>query len=135
MVTSGGSVGACKATGPVSRGGCRSGSVAASMGGRVAVLVSGSGTNLQALLDDPAVRPSHRPGPVRSPGVRALERADARPGVETLVIEPEVPIAARYDRGRARRSCSTRGIDMIVSAGYMRVLGAPVRRRVRRAGG
>ena len=47
----------------------------ASMGGRVAVLVSGSGTNLQALLDDPAIRPHIALVLSDRPGVRALERA------------------------------------------------------------
>ena len=50
------------------------GSVAASMGGRVAVLVSGGGTNLQALLDDPQVAPHIALVLSDRPNVRALER-------------------------------------------------------------
>ena len=59
----------------------------ASMGGRVAVLVSGSGTNLQALLDDPAIRPHVELVLSDRPAIRALERATAA-GIETVVIEP-----------------------------------------------
>jgi phosphoribosylglycinamide formyltransferase-1 len=87
------------------------------------VLVSGSGTNLQALLEDPAIRPHI--GLVLSdrPGIRALERATAA-GIDTVVIEPG------SDRGALSAAVAdalTRhGVDVIVSAGYMRVLGPPV---------
>jgi phosphoribosylglycinamide formyltransferase-1 len=94
-----------------------------SMGGRVAVLVSGSGTNLQALLDDPAIRPHVELVLSDRPAIRALERATAA-GIETVVIEPG------SDRGALSAAVADaltrRGIDVIVSAGYMRVLGAPV---------
>jgi phosphoribosylglycinamide formyltransferase 1 len=94
-----------------------------SMGGRVAVLVSGSGTNLQALLDDPAIRPHVELVLSDRPAIRALERATAA-GIETAVIEPG------FDRGALSAAVADaltrRGIDVIVSAGYMRVLGAPV---------
>ena len=57
----------------------------ASMGGRVAVLVSGSGTNLQALLDDPTIRPHIALVLSDRPGVFALQRA-AEADVEALVV-------------------------------------------------
>jgi phosphoribosylglycinamide formyltransferase 1 len=93
------------------------------MGGRLAVLVSGSGTNLQALLDDPAIRPHIALLLSDRPDVRALERGrDA--GVETLVIEPG---GDRDSLSEAVADALTqRGIDAIVSAGYMRILGSPV---------
>lgn len=95
----------------------------ASMGGRVAVLVSGSGTNLQVLLDDPAIRPHVEVVLSDRPAIRALERATAA-GIETVVIEPG------SDRGALSAAVADalarRGIDVIVSAGYMRVLGSPV---------
>lgn len=98
------------------------------MGGRVAVLVSGSGTNLQALLDDPAIRPHIALILSDRPGVLALQRAtDA--DVEALVIEPT---GDRAELSNAVADALTqRGIDVIVSAGYMRVLGAPVTERWR----
>jgi phosphoribosylglycinamide formyltransferase-1 len=95
----------------------------ASMGGRVAVLVSGSGTNLQALLDDPAIRPHVELVLSDRPAIRALERAAAA-AIETVVIEPG------FGRGALSAAVADaltrRGIDVIVSAGYMRVLGSPV---------
>ena len=95
----------------------------ASMGRRVAVLVSGSGTNLQALLDDPAIGPHVELVLSDRPGIRALDRATAA-GIETAVIEPG------SDRGTLSAAVADaltqRGIDVIVSAGYMRVLGPPV---------
>jgi phosphoribosylglycinamide formyltransferase-1 len=98
------------------------------MGGRVAVLVSGSGTNLQALLDDPSIRPHIVLVLSDRLGVRALERAEEA-AVETLVIEPT------GDRGTLSTAVADalteRGIDVIVSAGYMRVLGSPVVERWR----
>jgi phosphoribosylglycinamide formyltransferase-1 len=95
------------------------------VGARVAVLVSGSGTNLQALLDDPVVSPSIALVLSDRPGVRALDRAETA-GVETLVIDP----ASFSDReafdAAVLESLSGRGIEAIVSAGYLRLLGRAV---------
>jgi phosphoribosylglycinamide formyltransferase-1 len=102
--------------------------MAASMGGRVAVLVSGSGTNLQVLLDDPAIRPHIVLVLSDRRGVRALERADEA-AIETLVIEPSGDRASLS--AAVADALTERGIDMIVSAGYMRVLGSPVVERWR----
>ena len=93
------------------------------MGGRVAVLVSGSGTNLQALLDDPAIRPHIVLVLSDRSGVRALERAD-RAAIETLVIEPAGDRAALS--AAVAQALTERGVDVLVSAGYMRILGPPV---------
>ena len=95
------------------------------MGARVAVLVSGSGTNLQALLDDPAIRPHVALVLSDRPDVKALDRArDA--GVETAIVEP----AGFDDRSdfdlAVLRELEAHGIDTLVSAGYMRLLGEPV---------
>ena len=98
------------------------------MGGRVAVLVSGSGTNLQALLDDPAIRPHIVLVVSDRPGVRALERAE-RAAVENLVIEPTGDRAALSTA--VADALAERGVDVMVTAGYMRVLGSPVVERWR----
>jgi len=98
------------------------------MGGRVAVLVSGSGTNLQALLDDRAIRPHIALVVSDRPDVVALKRA-ADAGVEALVIEPADDRAA-LSRAVAD-ALEQRGIDAIVSAGYLRILGPPVTERWR----
>jgi phosphoribosylglycinamide formyltransferase-1 len=98
------------------------------MGGRVAVLVSGSGTNLQALLDDPAIRPHIALVLSDRPGVRALERADDA-AIETLVIEPTGDRAGLSTA--VADALTERGIDVLVSAGYMRVLASPVVERWR----
>ena len=94
-------------------------------GARVAVLVSGSGTNLQSLLDAAAT-----PGyPARIavvvsnvPGVRALERAEAA-GVPTRVLPHQgYPDRAAYDRvlveAIAPFSCT-----IACLAGFMRLVG------------
>lgn len=95
------------------------------MEARVAVLVSGSGTNLQALLDDRAIRPHLVLVLSDRPGVRALERAVAA-GIETAVIEPGgFPDRSDFDLA-VLRLFEERGIDTLVSAGYMRLLGKPV---------
>jgi phosphoribosylglycinamide formyltransferase-1 len=91
----------------------------------VAVLVSGSGTNLQALLDDPSVSPSIAVVLSDRPGVLALERARAA-GVETVVIDPaDLPDREAFDAA-VLEALLDRGIEAIVSAGYMRVLGRGV---------
>jgi len=95
------------------------------MGGRVAVLVSGSGTNLQVLLDDPAIRPHLALVLSDRANVKALDRAE-QADIEAVVIEPD-GFADRADFDRAVLDLfGDRGIDILVSAGYMRLLGSPV---------
>jgi phosphoribosylglycinamide formyltransferase-1 len=95
------------------------------MGERIAVLVSGSGTNLQALLDHPVCGPRIALVVSDRPDAGALERAEAR-GVEAEVLEPK-----DFD-GRDAFDLATadllrqRGIDVVVTAGYMRLLGPSV---------
>lgn len=103
-------------------------SMTASMGGRIAVLVSGSGTNLQALLDDPQIRPHIALVLADRPGIRSLERAETA-GVETLVIEPTGDRAVLSQA--VADALTERGIDVLVSAGYMRILGPTVTERWR----
>jgi phosphoribosylglycinamide formyltransferase-1 len=95
------------------------------MEARIAVLVSGSGTNLQALLDDPTIRPYVALVLSDRPGVRALDRA-RDVGVECAVIEPG-RFGDRSDFDLAVLALlQSRRIDTLVSAGYMHVLGKRV---------
>lgn len=91
------------------------------MGARIAVLVSGGGTNLQALLDDPAIAPSITLVLSDRPAVRALERAGER-GVETLVLEPAGSADREAYTVAVRDALLARHVDVVVNAGYMRVL-------------
>jgi phosphoribosylglycinamide formyltransferase 1 len=91
------------------------------MGRRIAVLVSGGGTNLQALLDDPAIAPSIVMVLSDRPGVRALERAADR-GVESVVVEPSAFADREAYTVAVRDALLERGVDLAVNAGYMRVL-------------
>jgi phosphoribosylglycinamide formyltransferase-1 len=91
------------------------------MGRRIAVLVSGGGTNLQALLDDPAVAASIVVVLSDRPGVRALERAAER-GVETVVLEPSAYADREAFTVAVRDALLERGVEIVVNAGYMRVL-------------
>ena len=84
----------------------------------IGVLVSGEGTNLQALID--AGLPIAAVASNRS-GARALERAEAT-GIPARVFELE-----RYaDRGARDRELADwlllRGVDLVVLAGYMHLL-------------
>jgi phosphoribosylglycinamide formyltransferase-1 len=90
---------------------------------RVAVLISGAGTNLQALLDQ-----VHAPGgPIEIVGV-ASSRADApgleraeRAGVETAVFEID---GDRSERDRALGDwLDSNEVDLVVLAGFMELLG------------
>jgi phosphoribosylglycinamide formyltransferase-1 len=95
------------------------------MEARIAVLVSGSGTNLQALLDDPVIRPHIALVLSDRPGVRSLDRARDT-GVEGAVIEPDdFPNRSDFDLAVLELLVERR-IDTLVSAGYMRVLGKRV---------
>jgi phosphoribosylglycinamide formyltransferase-1 len=88
------------------------------VGRRVGVLVSGSGSNLQALLDaDVPV------GAVASnvPGVRALERAEDA-GIPWAVF----PLADHADRAARDAAMADwlagEGVELVVCAGYMHIL-------------
>jgi len=98
------------------------------MGGRVAVLVSGSGTNLQALLDDPAIRPHVALVVSDRPDVLALRRA-ADADVEALVIQPDDTGDRERLSADVAAALEERNIDILVSAGYMRILSGPVLER------
>ena len=84
----------------------------------IGVLVSGEGTNLQALLDEelPVVAVGSN-----TPGVRALERAAAA-GVATAVF----PLGAYQDRDARDLAMADwleeRGVELVVCAGYMHLL-------------
>lgn len=88
------------------------------------VLVSGSGTNLQAILD--AVEKGELDAQVRivvsnKPGVQAIERAE-RAGVSTLVIpHQDFPSREAFDRAMVS-ALEGAGVQLVVLAGFMRVL-------------
>jgi phosphoribosylglycinamide formyltransferase-1 len=89
---------------------------------RVAVLASGAGTNLQALLDDPIVGS----WVVLVIGDRAeagaTKRARAR-SVEAVHVDPTgFPDRAAFDRELVRL-LRDREVDLVVLAGYMRIAG------------
>ncbi|HXP99868.1 MAG TPA: phosphoribosylglycinamide formyltransferase [Solirubrobacteraceae bacterium] len=90
----------------------------------IAVLVSGMGTNLQALLDTVHGREAQVVAVVSgTPGVLALERAAAA-GVETAVFERSAhPNRQARDFAMAGW-LAERGVRLVVLAGYMELLGA-----------
>lgn len=97
---------------------------------RVAVLASGSGTNLQALLDrfhsDASGEPVRVALVVASrPGIGALERAE-RAGVPTTVLESTDP-----EGERLREELRSVSAELVVLAGYLRLVPAPVVRAFR----
>lgn len=90
---------------------------------RLGVLVSGAGTNLQAILDRLHGRHGIEVVAVASskPAAKALERAEAA-GVETAVFEA----SRRDDRERRDREMTGwlrgREVDLVVLAGFMELL-------------
>ncbi|MBK7579989.1 MAG: phosphoribosylglycinamide formyltransferase [Myxococcales bacterium] len=88
------------------------------------VLVSGSGTNLQAILD--AIGHGRLDARVRlvlsnKPGVAALERAE-RAGVPTRLLS-HTEFATRQDYDQAMvEALRTAGVELVVLAGFMRLL-------------
>ena len=94
---------------------------------KVAVLVSGGGTNLQAILDaeDAGTLRSGRVALVVSnnPDAYALTRAKNH-GVETLVLsKADYPTRAAFETA-LDEALQARGIQLIVLAGFMRILSA-----------
>jgi phosphoribosylglycinamide formyltransferase 1 len=97
---------------------------------RIAVLASGTGTNLQAILDRLHGREGIEVVGVASnvPGATALERAE-RAGVQTGLF-PREEFADRDERDRAiARWLIERDVDLVVLAGYMELLSAAFVRR------
>ena len=96
---------------------------------RVAILVSGGGTNLQALLESEA-RGENPNGKIvlvvaSKPGVYALERA-ANFGVESAVVaRKEYADSEAFDRALLD-TLQSHQIDVVVLAGFLSVLGPRV---------
>ena len=89
---------------------------------RVAVLVSGEGSNLQALIDDLGGTDIQIVGVVSSrEGARGLERAEAA-GIETGVFS----LADEPDREKRDEALAgwleERGVELVVLAGFMELL-------------
>jgi phosphoribosylglycinamide formyltransferase 1 len=91
----------------------------------IAVLVSGTGTNLQALLDTVHEREAQIVAVASNvPDAPALERARER-GVECEVF-PRAGYGDRSERDRALADwLLSRGTRLVVLAGYMELLGGP----------
>jgi len=94
----------------------------AAVDARVAVLASGGGTNLQALLDDPVVGPWVTLAVSDRADAHALERARAR-GVEAVHID--AASGDGFDR-RLVEQLRDRSIGTVALAGFMRILGPEV---------
>ena len=101
-------------------------------GFRVAVLASGTGTNLQAILDKVHGRDGITVVGVASdkPGAQALERA-ANAGIETAEFPaPEYPDRSARDAAIADW-LDELAVDLVVLAGYMQLLSPPFVERFR----
>ena len=95
----------------------------------IAVLVSGGGTNLQALLDSEA-RGENPNGKITlvvasKPGVFALERA-AKAGVEGCVVRRKDYAASEEFDAALLETLRAHNIDLVVLAGFLSVLGPSV---------
>jgi phosphoribosylglycinamide formyltransferase-1 len=92
---------------------------------RLVVLVSGGGTNLQALLDacaDPAYGASVVAVGADRDGIEGLRRAEAA-GVPTFVLRvPDFPDRDAWDRAMADEVAKHEP-DLVVSAGFMKLSG------------
>ena len=90
---------------------------------RVAVLASGTGTNLQALLDDEVIGPKVVLVLSDRADAMALDRARNR-GVEALFLDPaKFDGRASFDRA-VLEALRSRAVDAVALAGFMRVVGA-----------
>jgi phosphoribosylglycinamide formyltransferase-1 len=84
----------------------------------IGVLVSGEGSNLQALIDEglPVVAVASN-----RPGVRALERAEAA-GIAAAVFELDEHESREARDAAMADWLAGRGVDLVVCAGYMQLL-------------
>ncbi len=94
---------------------------------RLVVLVSGSGTNLQALLDAIAADPAGFGAEIVAvgadrPGITGLERAQ-RAGLPTFVCRvKDHATREEWDEALAEATAAYRP-DLVVSAGFMKIVG------------
>ena len=92
---------------------------------RVAVLASGQGTNLQALMDDPVVGPWIALAVSDRRDAPALDRARAG-GVKAVFLDPAAyPDRPGYDRA-LRDLLESERIEYVALAGFMRIVGPEV---------
>ncbi|MEP6598599.1 MAG: phosphoribosylglycinamide formyltransferase [Actinomycetota bacterium] len=98
------------------------------MPARLVVLASGAGTTLQAILEAPDLAELVVAAGTDRPGCAAMQRAQAA-GKATFAI-PLVRDRDIWDDAMAETIASHRP-DLVVCAGFMRILGAPVLRRFR----
>jgi len=89
---------------------------------RVAVLASGDGTNLQALLDDAVIRPWVVLVVSDRASSRALDRARER-GVRAEHVDPAVFSGREAFDHAVADLLAANAIEVVVLAGYMRVAG------------
>src|SRR5207247_11459576 len=94
---------------------------------RLVVLVSGEGTNLQALIDacrDEAYGAKVVAVGADRPGITALDRAE-RAGIPAFILRlADYPGREEWDAALAR-TCAGYQPDLIVRAGSMRLVGKP----------
>ncbi|HEY5833481.1 phosphoribosylglycinamide formyltransferase [Streptomyces sp.] len=93
---------------------------------RLVVLVSGSGTNLQALLDAIATDPSYGARIVAvgadRDGIQGLERAE-RAGLPVFVVKvKDYDSRAAWDLALAEATAA-HDPDLVISAGFMKIVG------------
>jgi phosphoribosylglycinamide formyltransferase-1 len=94
---------------------------------KIAVLVSGGGTNLQALID---ARQSFHDGELAlvvssNPGAYALERAKAA-GIPAMTVDPKTYGAREEYDAALCETLAAREIGLVVLAGFLRVLGPKI---------
>ena len=94
---------------------------------RIAVFVSGGGTNLQALLDAQAEGKLNDGKIVlvlsSNPGAYALQRAE-KAGVRSVTVSRKDSASQEEFEGAISRELEKAGIEMIVLAGFMSILSA-----------
>lgn len=98
------------------------------MSRRIAVLISGRGSNLQSIVD--AVREGRLDATIAvaisnrasAPGLQRAREA----GIEALHLDPrDHPDREAYDRAIVQ-ALQTRHVDLVCLAGFMRLVGAPL---------
>ncbi|KAM4710718.1 trifunctional purine biosynthetic protein adenosine-3-like isoform 2-T2 [Anableps anableps] len=108
----------------VENGGCHGNGPAAHKRMRVGVLISGTGTNLQALIEQ-AKRPSSSAEIVvvisNRPGVQGLKRASLA-GIQTRVVDHKLYGSRAEFDGTIDRVLEEFGVELVCLAGFMRIL-------------
>lgn len=89
---------------------------------KAAIFASGTGSNMQAIIDDPEIDCDIVLLVCDQPGARVIQRAEQR-GIESFVCSPKTMESKKVYEQAIIQELQKREVEWIFLAGYMRLIG------------